>query len=76
MGLYGGLYLWSKMLIFSRKLFLKKFRAHCHEASDISCRKMNRKSEVPISFMELNPVKLNIVPYGENTKIPFLKLLK
>ena len=45
------------MLIFSRKLFKKKFRAHCHEASDKSCPKMNRKSEVPISFMELKPCK-------------------
>ena len=30
----GSLYLWCKMLIFSPKLFLKKFRAHFHEASD------------------------------------------
>ena len=27
-------------------------------------------------FSSWNPVKLNIIPYVENTKIPFLKLLK
>ena len=41
------------MLIFSRQLFLKKFRAHFHEASDKSGPKTNRNSEVPISFLEL-----------------------
>ena len=45
------------MLIFSRKLFLKKFQAHFYEAYDKSCPKMNRNSEVPISFLELNPCK-------------------
>ena len=39
------------MLIFSRKLFLKKFRAYFHEAYDKSCPKINRNSEVPISFL-------------------------
>ena len=39
--------------IFSRELFLKKFLAHFLEASDKSCPKMNRNSEVPISFLEL-----------------------
>ena len=34
----------SKILIFSRKIFLKKFRAHFHEVSDKSCPKMNRNS--------------------------------
>ena len=37
------------------KLFLKKFRAYFYEASDKSCQKMNRNSEVLISFLELNP---------------------
>ena len=49
----GGLYLWSKMLIFSRKVFLKKFRAQFYEASDKSCPKMIYNTEVPISFLEL-----------------------
>ena len=65
------------MLIFSRKLFLKKFREHFHEASDKSCAKINRNTEVPISFLEFKPCKTNnIIPFGGNTKIPFLKLLK
>ena len=43
------------MLIFSRKLFLKKFRAHFHEASNKPFQKMNRDLEVPISFIKLKP---------------------
>ena len=72
----GGLYLWSKLLIFSRKLFLKKFLAQFYDVSDKSCPKINRNSDVPISCLELQSCKLNIIPYGENTKIPFMKLLK
>ena len=40
-----------------RKLFFKKFQVHFNEASDISCPKMNRNSEVSISFLELKPCK-------------------
>ena len=45
------------MLKFSRKLFLKKFRAHCHEASDKCCPEMNPDSEVPMLFLELKSCK-------------------
>ena len=65
------------MLIFSHKLFLKKFLSTFHEASDKPFQKMNRNLEVTISFLSYTPVNTNIIPlYGENTKIPFLKLLK
>ena len=43
------------MLIFSRKLFLKEFRAHLHEAADKPFPKMNRNLEFPISFFKLKP---------------------
>ena len=46
------------MLIFSRKIFSRQFRAHFNEASDKSCPKMNRNSEVPLSFLELKPCKI------------------
>ena len=49
-GIKGGLYLWSKMLIFSRKLFLKKYRAHFHEPSDTSFQKMIHNSGLPCHF--------------------------
>ena len=49
--------IWSKMLIFSRKLFVKKFRTHFHDASNKSCPKINRNPEVPKSFLELKPYK-------------------
>ena len=39
--------------------------------------KINRKLEVPkCHFLSSNPVKVNIIPYEENTKISFLRLLK
>ena len=41
------------MLLFSRKLFLKKFRAHFHEASDKRFPKMNPSLQVPILFLAL-----------------------
>ena len=45
------------MLIFSRKLFLKKFQAHFHEASGKPFPKMNRNLEVPVSVFKLKPCK-------------------
>ena len=30
----------------------------------------------PYHFLSYKRVDINIIPYGENTKIPFLKLLK
>ena len=30
----------------------------------------------PYNFLSYNRVNINIIPYGENTKYPFLKLLK
>ena len=32
--------------------------------------------KVPTSIFKLKPFKNNIIPYEENIKIPFLKLLK
>ena len=48
-----------KLLIFSRKLFLRKFRAYFHETSDTPFPKINRDLEVPFSFFKLKPCKKN-----------------
>ena len=32
--------------------------------------------KLPYNFLSYNRVNVNIIPYGENTKIQFLKLLK
>ena len=43
--------------IFSRKLFLKNFRAHFHEALEKLFSKMKRNLAVPVSFFMIKPCK-------------------
>ena len=64
------------MLIFSRKLFLKKFRSHFHEASDKNFPKMQFRGSHIIFKVKTLQVHIYVIPHGENTKIPFLKVIK
>ena len=48
------------MLIFSRKLFLKKLCAHFHETSDKPFPKMNRNRKFSIYIFSVN---INIIYY-------------
>ena len=67
------------MLICSRKLFLKKFRVHFSEASDKPLSK-NEPQVIHVGshviVFSYKRVNFNILPYGENMKYPFLKLLE
>ena len=57
------------MFIISGKLFLKNFRAHSYE-------NLLQLRSSYIIFEVKNRVQISIKPYGENSQIPFLKVLK